>query len=59
MPTVADSVRLEYRADTPFVAVPEPRISWVTRSEVPGWRQSAAELSWDDGTGPQAAPDRR
>ncbi len=53
MSAVADSVRLEYRVDTPFVAVAEPRVSWVTRSELPGWRQLAAELSWDDGSGPQ------
>lgn len=25
------------------------RGSWVTLSDVPGWRQLAAELSWDDG----------
>jgi alpha-L-rhamnosidase len=49
MPSVVDSVRLEYRADPPFVAVAEPRISWVTASDVPGWRQLAAELRWDDG----------
>ncbi len=49
MTTAVDSVRLEYRQDSPFVAVAAPRVSWVTRSDVPGWRQLAAELAWDDG----------
>ncbi|HEY3337969.1 MAG TPA: family 78 glycoside hydrolase catalytic domain [Propionicimonas sp.] len=49
MTSVVDSVRLEYRQDSPFVAVPRPRVSWVTRSDVSGWRQLAAELSWNDG----------
>ena len=48
MPSVVDSVRLEYQegARTP---VPSPRVSWVTVSDVAGWRQTAAELSWNDG----------
>ncbi len=49
MPTVVDSVRFEYRPGSD-VPVPSPRLSWVTTSEVPGWRQLAAEISWDDGT---------
>ncbi len=49
MTSAVDSVRLEYRQDSPSVAVPRPRVSWVTRSDVPGWRQLAAELAWDDG----------
>jgi alpha-L-rhamnosidase len=49
MPTAVDSVRLEYRGGSP-TPVPKPRVSWVTRSDVPGWRQLAAELSWDDGS---------
>ncbi len=48
MPTVVESLRLEYQPG-PKVPVPSPRVSWVTVSEVPGWRQSAAELVWDDG----------
>ncbi|MEN0070536.1 MAG: family 78 glycoside hydrolase catalytic domain, partial [Propionicimonas sp.] len=51
MATAIDSVRLEYRDDPPYVAVASPRVSWVTRSEVPGWRQFAAELRWDGGDG--------
>ena len=51
MPTAVSSVRLEYRDDPPFVPVPRPRISWVTDSDVPGWRQLAAEVRWDDGSG--------
>ena len=40
-----------YRTQSaPFAAVPTPRLSWVTRSDQPGWRQLAAELAWDDGT---------
>jgi len=50
MATAVDSVRLEYRDDPPFVAVPAPRVSWVTGSDVPGWRQLAAEVRWDDGS---------
>ncbi len=48
MPSVVDSVRLEYQegARTP---VASPRVSWVTVSDVAGWRQTAAELSWNDG----------
>lgn len=49
MPTVVDSVRLEYRSDSD-VPVPSPRLSWVTISDVAGWRQLAAEIAWDDGT---------
>ena len=48
MPTVVGSVRLEYQPG-PKVPVPSPRVSWVTVSDVPGWRQTAAELAWDDG----------
>ena len=48
MPSVIDSVRLEYQSG-PQVPVPAPRVSWVTVSDVPGWRQTAAELAWNDG----------
>ena len=51
MSTRVDSVRLESQPGS-FVAVPSPRVSWVTRTEVAGWRQLSAELSWDEGTGP-------
>jgi len=50
MSTAVDSLRLEYRPDTTGVARPLPRVSWVTRSDVPGWRQLAADLAWDDGS---------
>lgn len=49
MPTAVESVRLEYGRGSQ-VPVPAPRLSWVTTSDVPGWRQLAAEVSWDDGT---------
>jgi alpha-L-rhamnosidase len=48
MPTAVVSVRLEYAARGE-VGVPSPRISWVTESEVGGWRQLAAEIAWNDG----------
>lgn len=34
----------EYRTDTPFVAEPRPRLSWVTDTDSTGWQQSHAEL---------------
>lgn len=43
--TSVASVRLEYRPGS-WVAVPAPRVSWVSDTDVPGWRQLAAELSW-------------
>jgi alpha-L-rhamnosidase len=49
MPSAVDSVRLEYQAGT-HVPVAAPRVSWVTVSDVPGWRQYAAELEWNDGS---------
>ena len=48
MPTAVESVRLEYQPG-PEAPVPSPRVSWVTVSDVQGWRQSAAELAWGDG----------
>ena len=48
MSTAVASVRLEYQTST-WVPVPEPRVSWVTESDVAGWRQLAAELAWNDG----------
>jgi len=49
MPTAVASVRLEYQLGS-SAPVPAPRLSWVTSSDVPGWRQLAAEISWDDGS---------
>ncbi|MGG6382215.1 family 78 glycoside hydrolase catalytic domain [Paenarthrobacter sp. NEAU-H11] len=34
----------EYRTDTPFVAVPRPRLSWTTTTGNVDWRQVRAEL---------------
>ncbi|HSN11597.1 MAG TPA: family 78 glycoside hydrolase catalytic domain [Propionibacteriaceae bacterium] len=48
MPTAVESVRLEYQPG-PEAPVPSPRVSWVTVSDVQGWRQSGAELAWNDG----------
>ncbi len=47
MPTTIDSVRAEYGQTAGQVAVAAPRLSWVTASDVPGWRQLAAEIAWD------------
>jgi len=49
MPTVVLPVRLEYQPGS-AAPVPAPRLSWVTSSDVPGWHQRAAEISWDDGS---------
>jgi alpha-L-rhamnosidase len=54
MTSVVDSVRVGYQPGG-NVGVPSPRVSWVTVSDVPGWRQSGAELVWDDGTGSASA----
>jgi alpha-L-rhamnosidase len=34
----------EYRQDTPFVAVPRPRLSWTTDTASTDWQQTGAEL---------------
>jgi len=49
MTTTVGSVRLEYQTG-PSVPVPAPRVSWVTSTDTPAWRQLAAELTWDDGS---------
>ena len=49
MSSTVDSLRLEYRRDSPLTPVPQPRVSWITRSDLPGWKQLAAELAWNDG----------
>jgi alpha-L-rhamnosidase len=38
-------LRAELRDDTAFVAAARPRLSWRTRTDAPGWRQGAAELT--------------
>lgn len=48
MPTAVTSVRCEYAPDA-RVPVPSPRVSWITASDVPGWRQSGAQLRWVSG----------
>ena len=48
MSTAVASVRLEYQPGA-SVPVASPRVSWTTTTDVPGWRQLSAELSWDDG----------
>ena len=48
MPSAVGSVRLELQ-EGPQVPVASPRVSWVTVSDVAGWRQTAAELAWSDG----------
>jgi alpha-L-rhamnosidase len=49
MSTAVASVRLEYQPGT-GAPLATPRVSWTTTTDVPGWRQLAAELSWDDGS---------
>ncbi|WP_242633308.1 alpha-L-rhamnosidase [Arthrobacter sp. S39] len=34
----------EYRTDTPFVAEPRPRLSWITATGSTDWQQTGAEL---------------
>jgi alpha-L-rhamnosidase len=55
MSTAVESVRLEYQAGT-YVPVASPRVSWVTVSDVSGWRQYAAELEWNDAAGTTNVP---
>lgn len=43
-----ESVRAELRDDSPLVATPLPRLSWVIGGDVAGWQQASAEVS--DGT---------
>src|SRR6476661_3549251 len=54
MSTSVESVRLEYQSGR-AVPVASPRVSWITRSDLPNWRQSAAELAWNTGSGPVSA----
>ena len=48
MTTTISSVRLEQRDDQ-WVPVAAPRLSWITTSDIAGWRQAGAELEWWDG----------
>ncbi|MDS0244386.1 glycoside hydrolase family 78 protein [Microbacterium kitamiense] len=42
------ALRAEYRRDSPFVAVAEPRLSWIVdAADQPGWEQGAAEIRLD------------
>ena len=44
MSTRVTRVTAEYATDRATVATPRPRLSWVTESDAPGWRQAAAEV---------------
>lgn len=44
MPHKADSPRLEYGLDGGAVPTARPRVSWISRSDRPGWLQAGAEL---------------
>jgi Alpha-L-rhamnosidase N-terminal domain./Bacterial alpha-L-rhamnosidase. len=47
MALVVADLRAEYRSDSSAVAVPRPRVSWKSVTDVDDWRQAAAELRWD------------
>jgi alpha-L-rhamnosidase len=55
MPLAVRSVRVEYRSDSPFVAVPRPRVSWKVAAGAPGWVQARAELEWSRAADRQVA----
>ena len=42
--TAVSRLTAEYRTDTPFVAGPRPRLSWVTDTRSMDWQQTGAEL---------------
>lgn len=42
--TAVSRFSAEYRTDTPFVAAPRPRLSWVTATDSTDWQQTHAEL---------------
>ncbi|MGM9470449.1 family 78 glycoside hydrolase catalytic domain [Pseudarthrobacter sp. YS3] len=42
--TAVSRFSAEYRTDTPFVAEPRPRLSWVAAAESTDWLQTGAEL---------------
>jgi alpha-L-rhamnosidase len=44
MPPRVTITKLEHRADSPFVPVPAPRITWATETDASGWLQAWAEL---------------
>src|SRR5690606_18509385 len=42
-----ETLRVEYRRDSAFVASANPRVSWVVETSVPDWEQISAELRLD------------
>jgi len=42
---VIDGLRAERRDDSPLVATPSPRLTWVIGGDVTGWHQASAEVS--------------
>ncbi|MDQ0823365.1 alpha-L-rhamnosidase [Arthrobacter sp. V1I7] len=42
--TAVSRFSAEYRTDTPFVADPRPRLSWITATDSTDWQQTQAEL---------------
>lgn len=42
-------LRAEYRSDSPWVARPDPRLSWIAQADSSDWVQTAAEVRLDDG----------
>ncbi len=53
MAHTADAPRLDYGLDDGAVPTPRPRLSWISRSEQPAWRQLRAELSLSLEDGPE------
>lgn len=45
MSHTADAPRLDYGLDGGAVPMPRPRVSWISRSDQPAWRQLRAELA--------------
>ena len=43
------TARVEYRQDSPWLATPRPRLSWIFETGQAGWRQRRAEVRTDDG----------
>ena len=42
-----ETLRVEYRRDSAFVASVTPRVSWVVETSIPEWTQISAELRLD------------
>ncbi|MGH3378729.1 MAG: alpha-L-rhamnosidase N-terminal domain-containing protein, partial [Actinoallomurus sp.] len=47
MTVTVTAVRAELRSDSRGVPVPNPRLSWTTRSDIAGWTQASAEVEID------------